>query len=558
MSGRVGRRLSASAGALRDVFANPQIRRLQLADVGSVIGTWSYTLALFIYAFDVGGAGAVGLVALIRYLPSAVASPFTGLLGDRYPRLVVMLVSDLVRVVTMAGAAVTIALDGSPAIVYALATVTSICATAFRPAKSAVLPSLARTPEELTAANVATSTINSVGSFIGPALGGVLIAVTGPDVAFAFNGATFLWSALLVHQVRRRWQEPPRPPSVKTAGAIVRDLGTGFATLRREPTVRVVVVLMAAQTLVLGALSVLVIVLALELLDVGSAGVGLFNSALGVGGLVGAAGAFALVGRPRLGAAFALGIAGWGLPLAFVGLWPQTALALLFFGLIGIANTVVDVTGYTLLQRTADDVVLARVFGVLHTLIYLSVAIGGSITPVLISLLGERGALVAVGLFLPALAVVGWRPLARVDRESRAPVRELELLQGVPLFAPLPGQTLERLAGDLRRLELAAGETVVREGEPGDDFYVIAEGRVLVSTDGSAVGELGAGEFFGEIALLRDVPRTATVTAVDRAQLYALDRDRFVAAVSGHPDSASAANALVSERLGAASRLGGG
>jgi hypothetical protein len=303
---------------------------------------------------------------------------------------------------------------------------------------------------------------------------------------------------------------------------------------------------------------VFVVVLALELLDLGSAGVGIFNSALGVGGLLGGVAAFALVGRPRLGAAFAFGIAGWGLPLAFVGLWPETAVALLLFGVIGIANTLVDVTGFTLLQRSADDAVLARVFGVLHTLMYATVAVGGFVTPGLISLVGNRGALVVVGALLPVLAVVSWPTLGRVDERARARVRELALLQRVPLFAPLPGQTLERLAGDMRQLEFAAGETIVREGEAGDDFYVIADGRVSVSTDGSVVGELSSGECFGEIALLRDVPRTATVTAIDDAELYALDREQFIAAVSGHPDSASAANALVSERLGAASRLGVG
>jgi hypothetical protein len=246
------------------------------------------------------------------------------------------------------------------------------------------------------------------------------------------------------------------------------------------------------------------------------------------------------------------------LPLALVGLWLQAALALVLFGVIGVANTVVDVTGYTLLQRTADDAVLARVFGVLHTLVYASVAVGGSLAPVLISLLGEQGAFVAVGLILPALALVSWRPLARVDRHARARVRELGLLQGLAIFAPLPGETLERLANDLRRVEFDAGETIVREGEPGHDFFVVAGGRVEVSTDGASMRELGPGECFGEIALLRDVPRTATVTVVDDAEVYALDRDHFVAAVSGHAESSSAADALVTERLGAESRLGFG
>ena len=556
MTGALKRRFSQSADAFREVFANPAIRRLQLADVGSVVGTWSYTIALFVYAFDIGGSTAVGLVALIRYLPSAVASPFTGLLADRYRRLGVMLASDLLRVLTMAAAAATIALDGPAAVVYGLATLTSIGATAFRPAKSAVLPSLARTPEELTAANVATSTINSVGSFVGPALGGFIVAGAGPEAAFAFNGFSFLWSAYLVERVRRGWDEPARAGGAKTAGTIMGDLAVGFATVARAPSVRVVVLLMAAQTLVLGTLSVFVVVLALEVFELGSAGVGIFNSALGIGGLLGSVAAFGLVGRPRLAAAFALGIVGWSLPLGLVGAWPQVGLALLFFGFIGVANTLVDVTGFTLLQRSADDVVLARVFGVLHTLIYASVAVGGAVTPVLIALLGNRGALVLVGAFLPALALLSWPVLARIDREARTRTRELELLRALPIFAPLPAQTLERLARDLRPRMFSAGETVVREHDPGEEFYVVAGGRLAVSQDGSTLGELGPGECFGEIALLRDVPRTATVTVLEDAELYALDRERFVGAVSGHAESESAAETLVSERLGAAPRLG--
>jgi MFS family permease len=556
VTARLRQRLSASAAALRNVVANEHIRRLQLAEVGSVVGTWSYTIALFVYAFDVGGAAAVGLIALIRYIPSALASPFSGLLADRYRRITVMLASDLVRAGAMAGAAATIALDGPPAVVYLLATITSISATAFRPAKAAVVPSLARTPEELTAANVAASMINSTGSFVGPALGGFLTAAAGPEYAFAFNGLTFLWSSFLVDRVRRSWEEPARPPSERTARAVASDVAEGFATLGSQPAVRVVVLLMAAQTFVLGTLSVFVVVLALEVLDLGAAGVGLLNSAIGVGGLIGATAAFALVGRPRLGAAFALGIAAWGLPLVLVGVWPWTALALLLFGVIGVANTLVDVSGFTLLQRTAEDTVLARVFGVLHTLIYASVALGGFATPWLISLLGTRGALVAVGALLPLLSLLSWRALGRVDRAATAHVPQLRLLQGLPLFAPLPVQTLERLAADLREVTAHAGETIVREGEPGDDFYVVADGRVRVSLDGSPLGALEPGECFGEIALLRDVPRTATVTAEAETRLYALDQGRFVAAVSGHPESASAAEALVSERLAGAPRLG--
>jgi MFS family permease len=547
MMARLRTRIAASAGAFGRAFANPDIRRLQLANAGSLVGTWSYSIALFVYAFDIGGAAAVGLVALTRYVPSAVASPFTSLLGDRFSRVRVMIVSDLVRVGTMVGAAVTIALDGPPAIVFVLAAVTSVTATAFRPAKSAVLPSLARTPEELTASNVASATIESVGVFAGPALGGLLLAVTAPEVVFLVNAATFLWSAYLVARMRGGRTAPPGKRE-RGARAIVRDLAAGAGVVAREPALRLVVLLTGAQTLVFGAMTVLIVVLALELLEIGEAGVGLLNSALGIGGLLGSVAAVLLIGRARLGPAFAVGITLWGLPLVALGLWQTTLFALLLFGLVGVANTIVDVAGHTLLQRTAPEAVLARVFGVLEGLIYLGIALGGILAPVLIALLGAEWAFVAVGAFLPLLALLSWRALSGIGTDV-APGRPLDLLRALPMFTPLPLPTLERLAGALEPVSLPRERTLFSQGDHGDRFYVVAAGEVDVAIDGRHQATMQAGDCFGEIALLRDMPRTATVTARSDAELYALERDEFLAAVTGHPESTEAAEAMVGERL---------
>ena len=539
-------RLAESLAAFRAVFANPDLRRVQLALLGSVTGEWAYTVALAVFAFERGGAAAVGLVGLIRLLPAAVAAPFAAILGDRFSRTRVMVGSDVLRALAVAVSGVA-AVGGAPAgFVYALAGVVSIVSMAFRPAQAALIPSLARRPEELTAANVAATTIDSVGSVAGPALGGLMLAGARPGVVLGATAGTFVWSALLVMGIRAPVSKAERDLPTRIAA---QALG-GFRAVAAESRLRLVVALYGAQTLVAGALNVLIVVAALDLLKLGNSGPGFLNSAVGIGGLVGAVVALALVGRRRLAADFGLGLILWGVPIVLIGFWPNEGAALAFLAVLGIGNTLVDVAALTLLQRSAADEVLARVFGVIESLLVGAIGLGAIVAPLLVSLFGIRGALIATGVPLPLLAAVAWRRLARIDSEVAVPERELALLRGLPMFAPLPAATLEHLAGALRALRIEAGRTVVREGEAGDLFYVIGSGRVDVSADGRPLTTLGAGEYFGEIALLRAVPRTATVVASEDTELFTLERDEFVAAVTGHPESKEAADAVIGARLG--------
>ena len=549
MAERLRERLAGTSAAFGKTLRNQNLRRLQLAAAGSLIGTWSYNVALIVYAYDVGGATAVAVAALIRQIPSALAAPFTAALGDRYRRVRVMVASDLIRAAAMFVAAVAVAADAAPLLVFTLAAVATVTATAFKPAQSALLPTLVRSPEELTASNVVTSTVQSVGIFIGPAIGGLLLAATGPDVVFAVNGATFLWSAALVAGVR----EGATDVRARPVGGVLSQMFAGFRTVRDEPTVRTIVVLIAAQTFVFGALTILVAVLALDLLDTGASGVGFLNSALGLGGLAGSIAAASLVGRHRLASSLGVGIFLWGLPLALVGFWPNQVVALLLFGVIGGANTVVDVSGFTLLQRTVPDDVLSRVFGVLQSVMVMTIAAGAAIAPILVALLGARAAFVITGSVLPVLAALSWRRLGILDSAAEAaPGRERELLAGVPMFGALPAMTLEQLAAALHPVRVASGERVFSQGDPGDRFYIVADGSVEVTVDGDEAGTLWPGEYFGEIAILRDVPRTATVTAREPSELLALERDDFLAAVTGSQQSLDAADAVVGARLGLA------
>jgi MFS family permease len=538
-------RIRESLVAFRAVFANRDLRRIELALAGSISGEWAYAIALAVFAFDRGGAAAVGVVGLIRFLPAAVAAPFAAVLGDRFRRGRVMVASDVLRVMATLAAGVA-ALGGAEAgVIYALAGFVSIVSTAFRPAQAALLPSLARTPEELTAANVASTTIESIGSFIGPALGGLLLAATSPGVVFAVTAGAFAWSALLILGIG---SEPP--PGERRAAGIGAEALAGFRTIAAESRLRLVVVLYGAQTLVAGALNVLIVVAALDLLQLGRSGPGFLNSAVGIGGLAGAAVALALVGRRRLASDFGLGLVLWGVPIALIGVWPHEAPALFLLALLGVGNTLVDVAALTLLQRAAPDEVLARVFGVIESLLVGAVGLGAILAPLLVSALGIRGALVATGALLPALAVLAWPRLVRIDAEVTVPERQLQLLRGLPMFAPLPAATLEHLAGALRPTRIEAGKEIIRQGEPGDRFYVIASGEVEVTVDGKPTTRLGPGDYFGEIALLRPTPRTATVVSRGEVELFTLDRDEFVASVTGHPESIEAADAVIGARLG--------
>jgi MFS family permease len=542
--GALRERFGDAARSFGRVFRNPNIRRIEGAWAASIIAHWAYGIALAVFAYREGGAAAVGLVGLVRFLPSAVASPFAAMLGDRYRRERVIVTAELTRATLLTLTFVVVATDGPVALVFVLAGLVAVAYSAVRPAQAALLPSLARNPRELTAANVTSTTIESLGIFGGPAIGGVLLAATSPDVVFAAAAASFLLAAFLVSRVR---VDMPSERAERRGGA-VQEFAAGFVTLAREPGLRVLVVLLASQTLVAGALNVLIVVSALQLLDLGEQGVGFLNSAIGIGGLVGALVSAALIGR-RLTTNFLIGILLWGVPIALIGAIPEPVPALLFLAVVGLGNTLVDVSAYTLLQRAVPDEVLARVFGAVQGLWVGTIGVGAIIAPLLIAALDIRGALIATGALLPILTTVLRRRLSDLD-EVPVPVQELELLHSIDIFAPLPPPTLESLARALIPVRVEAGREVVRQGEPGDRFYIVATGELEILVDGQVVRVTGPGSYFGEIALLRDVMRTATVRAKTDVELQALERDDFIAAVTGHAASAEAADSVVAARLG--------
>ena len=541
---RLRARIGASLSALREVGRDPSLRRLQAAWAASITAEWLYLIALAVFAYRAGGTAAVGLVAVVRMIPAALAAPFAAGIADRVRRERVLATVEVLRAALLACMAAAVWLDLHAAVVFALASVGAIVSTVYRPAHAAILPALATTLEGLTAANVSTSTIEAFGTLLGPALAGLFLAVADDATVFLVTAVVYLAGALLVRTIHT--DAPPAPSHERGEDE---EAFAGFRALRDEPHPRLLVTMFAAQTLVRGSLNVLIVVAAITLLGIGAPGVGYLTSAIGVGGLIGSVVTLSLVGRSRLAVPFGIGIVVWGLPIAAIGLVPEPAVAVVALAVLGVGNAIVDVAGLTLLQRIVPERVLARVLGVLEGLIMGAVGVGSLVAPLLTDRFGIATALVVTGLLLPLVVLFGLRGLRSLDARTAAPGEGFALLRGVPFLAPLPLPTLEHLAAELVAVSFQPGGCVMREGDAGDRFYVVRSGEVRVTAGGREVATVGAGGYVGEIALLRDVPRTATVTAVGDVSLFALEREEFLAAVTGHTSSASAADSATLMRL---------
>jgi MFS family permease len=536
---------------LRAALRSPAMRRVVVAFATFNFAEWATWTAVLVYAFSRGGATESGLVAFTMVAPAAIVAPIVASIGSRYRRERQLLAAYATQAVVMTAAALAFALDAPTPVVYGLATLTSVSVTLTRPAHGSILPSLAATTDELTAANVASGTVQNISIAIAPFVAGIIYAGSGPATVFAICAAGVALGGVLVAGVRITHDEHAEDAGDAADGepAPGNPLD-GLRFLGRARGPRLVVGLIGAAAIIEGALDVLMIVVAIDLVGAGPAEAGALSSAAGVGGILGAAAAVALVGRPRLAGPLAAGLVVWGAPVAVLGFAPGMAAGLAVFLIAGIGRGGLDVAGRTLLQRVTPDPALPGVFGVLEGTYMGMIAIGSIAVPLVILFLGAHAALIVVGLWLPLVVALAWRPLRDVDAAAVVHVHELSLLRAIPMFAPLAPPTIERLAANLVPVDVDAGTWVIREGERGDRFYVVDSGEVEVEIGGQAVRRQGPGSSFGEIALLRDVPRTASVRAVTNARLLVLERDVFLSAVTGHVRSRAAAETVVAERLG--------
>jgi MFS family permease len=538
--------------SLRRVLANKPLRRVQLAFFGSLVGDWAYGTALTVWAYRDGGAAAVGAFTAARFISMAITSPLGAVVADRVPRRMFMMTLDLMRAALVAGAALSLGFGWSSWTVYTLGLLAAVVGGPFRAAQAGLIPQLVDEPDQLTAANAVASNLENVVVFAGPALGATLVGLTGVQLVFWVNVATFLLSFLLVLGVRVPHAEASPGDRAghddHDADGYVRQITAGFALVGRERDLRTTAMLAFCQGFIWGALMVFLVVLAVETLHTGPAGVGFLNTVIGAMTIVGGAVVLGRMKHGRLGSDMTLGVLGWSVPLLLLAAVPSPVTTVLALALVGLMDPWVNLGLETIPQRIAPDHAISRVYAAVDSSLTGAVALGALVAPWLLSTLGLRWALAAMGVAVTAYAVSTWPHMRRLDTRL-APPATLPLIRSLALFAPLPPATQESLARRLVEIDVPAGAVVVAEGEVSDRFYVIASGEVSVTQAGTALRTEASGDFFGEIGLLRDVPRTATVTALAPTRLYALDRADFLDAVTGLDESLAATEEVVSRRL---------
>lgn len=504
----------------------------------SNIGSWAYNVALAVWIFDeTGSAGWVGAATIARFVPALLFSAYGGVLADRFERVNLMVRLDVASFLIMATLAIETAIGAPVALVIATAALTSTISTAYEPAVVAMTPQLA-TERDLGSANALRNTIDNVCVIAGPGLGALLLLVGPPSLAISLDALTFLISALTVARIRAR-SIPVDVTDSGNAGAF-RQMLVGARAIASSASAAVLVAYSVIATFVFGLDTVLFVVLSRDVLGTGAEGFGYLLAGLGVGGVLAATLVTRLEHRPRLGLIILVGMATYCLP-TLVFLFASSPIVAFAVEMVrGAGTLVVDVLAVTALQRSLPRDMLARVFGVFNALLLSAVLLGAVVAPLLIGL-DLQTALWFSGLVIPVVCLLGWPLLRSIDRQAATRQAELAprtaLLAGCDLFADVSAGGLDQMAAAATEVTVEADQVVVREGAPADAFYVVVEGELSVTargegTDVAELGELVPGDYFGEIGLIEQIPRTATVRTLQGSRLLRIDGDAFVEALT--------------------------
>jgi len=550
----VRERIGTVLGVFASAFGNPDLRDVGLAYALFAISEFGLWIALLVWAFARGGVSAELVIILVQLLPAVVLAPLIGAAADRWDPARALVAGYALQVLTIGAVAAAIGLGAPGVVVYALSPLTTLAICMTRPPQSALFPSVVRTADELTAANVLTVWTEGAAALIGPALVGVLLAWRGVSTAVAAMAVLNLVSLGLALRVARavgRRSAPSRSAggSDPDAPGLLAATRANLASTLLDPQIRILLILTTFFYVLVGALDYLCVVLALGVLHMGPGGAGYLNAAIGVGELVAAFATAFLVGRHPLARTLALSLLGSVVALALVAAYPRVWFALALFGVVGLSLAVYNATSKTLMQRVAPPDAIAGAFSVLESLLNLGLALGSVLVYVGYRVAGPRAALVAPVVAAVLLLVLVRHRLRQVDETADIPQVEIRLLRSIRIFAPLPAPALEAVARELVPLRVAAGTRIITEGEPGDRYYAVADGELEVRRGPELLTRLGRGDGFGEVALIRDVPRTASVTAVADTLLYGLDGELFVETVTGNASAGRAAGEVVDGHL---------
>jgi MFS transporter/cyclic nucleotide-binding protein len=526
------------------VARNRSLARLVLAYAVMIVAEFGQWLALLVYAYARGGASEAGLVAILQLIPAMLLSPLISARLSRLGAGRLLMAAYVAATVTLACCGGAILAGASVAVVYATAIAFSLSLGVSRPLHHVLMPLVVRHPDELTAANVGTSWSEGVGALVGPALAGLLISVNGAGLACAVLAGLCLSAALLARvQPLRAGAEDAEEDE-----GVLEGLLAAARVILSRPSTRALIAFPAGVAAIEGAIDLLVVVLAVQILAIGPGAAGYLSAAFGAGGLIGAGAAVLLVGRrlavPLVAAALIGAVALGALALASTVL-----VAVILLVIVGVTRSVQSVAAQTLLQRSTPLDVMVCAFALIESLRDLGMAFGALVVPLLIGLGGTDVAFVGMACFAPLAVLAAGRRVRRIDEEASIPVVEMGLLRNMEIFAALPGASLETLAREASYETAHSGTAIISEGEVGDSYYAITSGSALVTIGGREVRRMDRGQGFGEIALLHSVTRTATVTATCETVLLSVGREAFLTAMRAHPGVSAAAETVARERL---------
>lgn len=527
--------------AVRAALRNPELRRVLVAYFASCVSEWALWTGLLVYAYATSGTTAAGFVAIGLFLPGALTAPLAGAVADGPRPNRALTVVYAVQAVTLAGAATAAYLDGPLLAVILPAAVALTTCSFIRPCCSVVVPGLVTSASDLTAANLLSGYIDSSSVLIGPLVASALIALDGPPFVLAACAALALLGVVVMVPLIRL--DPgdaavaPRDEHGSRIGALV----DGLRALGQRKGALQLLAVLGGQYVLVGALDLIFVVLATENFGLGSSGPGLLGAAFGAGALLGGAASTVLIGRQRLAPLLMFALMAICGSLSLLAGVTTLTVAFVVLPVVGLSRSVLDLTGRMLLQRAAPQDALASIFATMESMSLVACALGSILAQVVVATLGVRAALAAVAMVLAALLLLTSRRLMLVDASADAPVVAIRLLRRIPLFAPLPGPALEGVARAAHPLLVPAGAVIISEGEQGDSYYAIVTGEVEVTMQGRHIRTMNRGQGFGEIALLADLPRTATIAADTDVELLEIERPSFLTAVTGHDASRQAA-----------------
>ncbi|HEX7171069.1 MAG TPA: MFS transporter [Candidatus Limnocylindria bacterium] len=515
-----------------DLFRrSPALARLLAGEFVSGIGDWLYLIAILVVVYAESGSPVLlGVVGAARILPYVLLSVPAGIVADRFDRRMVLLVTDVARGVLMLALAAAVTVDAHVGVVIGLSILAACFSTFFNPAIAALVPTLVD-ESDLGPANSAWATLDNLAFIIGPALAGILLATGGLQVAFLLNAASFAVVAVVLWRL---------PVPGRGATAASRDEAAASAPLRWRSLARTLIgpfVLDASTSFVSGGVSVLTVILAVDVLGAGEAGTGYLNAAVGVGGVAAGIAGGSLLARPLRIPLLAGGLIG-GVGLAGLGLSTALPFAMLAIAVAVAGVLLLEIVTTTLIQRVVPDELRGRAVGVIQTSSAILYSLGSLTVPILASTLGHGPVLVGSAVLVLIGALTALVLSGRGVEATSLPAATAALFEH-PIFAGLPVARLESAARQLVEVPVAPGQVVIRQGDSADRFYLVGDGTLSVTQVGDEeereLRRIGRGDVFGEIGLLRGVPRTATVTAVTDGNLFALDATDFADLVGSGP-----------------------